>query len=71
MSSFDKLLDHTILDVLGLNDTSFCLSESKISRLAAGQFNGQELPALNISSPIAQGGALHSTASDMVKFSSA
>jgi len=29
MSSFDELLDHNILDVLGMNDTSFGLSESQ------------------------------------------
>jgi serine-type D-Ala-D-Ala carboxypeptidase/endopeptidase len=71
MSSFDELLDHNILDVLGMNDTSFALSESQKSRLAVGHFNGQELPTLNMSSPIAPGGALHSTVSDMLKFLSA
>ncbi len=71
MSSFDELLDHYILDVLGMNDTSFGLSESQKSRLAVGHFNGQELPTLNMSSPIAPGGALHSTVSDMLKFLSA
>jgi serine-type D-Ala-D-Ala carboxypeptidase/endopeptidase len=71
MSSFDELLDQNILDVLGMNDTSFGLSESQISRLAVGHFNGQELPTLNLSRPIAPGGALHSTVSDMLKFLSA
>ena len=71
MPSFDKLLDRTSLDVLGMNDTSFSLSESQKSRLAVGPFNGQEVPALNMSSPIAPGGALHSTVSDMLKFLSA
>jgi D-alanyl-D-alanine-carboxypeptidase/D-alanyl-D-alanine-endopeptidase len=71
MSSFDELLDHNILDVLGMNDTSFGLSESQKSRLAVGHFNGQELPTLNFSSPIAPGGALHSSVSDMLKFLSA
>jgi serine-type D-Ala-D-Ala carboxypeptidase/endopeptidase len=71
MSSFDKLLEHDILDVLGMNDTSFGLSDSEKSRLAIGHFNGQELPTLNMSSPIAPGGALHSTVSDMLKFLSA
>jgi D-alanyl-D-alanine-carboxypeptidase/D-alanyl-D-alanine-endopeptidase len=72
MSSFDKLLEHDILDVLGMNDTSFALSESQKSRLAVGHFNGhEELPTLNMSSPIAPGGALHSTVSDMLKFLSA
>ena len=33
-----------------------------------GHFNGQELPTFNMSSPIAPGGALHSTVSDMLKF---
>ena len=64
MSSFDQLLDHNILDVLGMNDTSFGLSESQKSRLAVGHFNGQELPTWNMSSPIAPGGGLHSTVGD-------
>ena len=71
MSSFDELLEHNILDVLGMNDTSFILSDSQKSRLAVGHFNGRELPILNMSSPIAPGGALHSTVSDMLKFLSA
>ena len=71
MTSFDKLLEHDILDVLGMNDTSFGLSDSQKSRLAMGHFNGQELPTLKMSSPIAPGGALHSTVSDMLKFLSA
>jgi CubicO group peptidase (beta-lactamase class C family) len=71
MSSLDKVLEHDILDVLGMNDTSFGLSDSQKSRLAMGHFNGQELPTLNLSSPIAPGGALHSTVSDMLKFLSA
>ena len=56
MSSFDKLLEHNILNVLGMNDTSIGLSDSQKSRLAVGHFNGQELPTLNFSSPIAPGG---------------
>ncbi len=71
MSSFDKLLEHNILNVLGMNDTSIGLSDSQKSRLAVGHFNGQELPTLNFSSSIAPGGGLHSTASDMLKFLSA
>jgi serine-type D-Ala-D-Ala carboxypeptidase/endopeptidase len=71
MSSFDELLEYNILDVLGMNDTSFILSDSQKSRLAVGHFNSQELPTLNMSSPITPGGALHSTVSDMLKFLSA
>ena len=71
MSSFNKLLDHNILDVLGMNDTNFGLSESQNSRLAVGHFNGQELPTWNMSSPISPGGGLHSTVGDMLKFLSA
>ena len=71
MSSFDELLNYNILDVLGMNDTSFGLSESQKFRLAVGHFSGQELPTFNMSSPIAPGGALHSTVSDMLKFLSA
>lgn len=71
MSSFDVLLKHTILDVLGMNDTGFVLSDGLKPRLAIGHFNGGELPPMNWSSPIAPGGALHSTAKDMLKFLSA
>lgn len=71
MSSFDGLLKHNILDVLGMNDTGFVLSDGLKSRLAVGHFNGEELPPMNWSSPIAPGGALHSTVKDMLKFLSA
>ena len=71
MSSFDKLLEHNILNVLGMNDTGFALSDSQKSRLAVGHFNGQELPTMNFSKSIAPGGGLHSTISDMLKFFSA
>ena len=71
MSSFDKLLEHDILNVLGMNDTSFGLADSQKSRLAVGHFDDQELPILNFSSSIAPGGGLHSTVSDMLKFLSA
>jgi serine-type D-Ala-D-Ala carboxypeptidase/endopeptidase len=71
MSSFDELLKHDMLDVLGMNDTGFVLSDSQKSRLAVGHFNGEELPTLNFSNSIAPGGGLHSTVSDMLKFLSA
>src|SRR3954468_7024545 len=61
-------LKNNILDVLGINDTSFGLSDSQNWRLAEGHFNGQELPTWNMSNPLAAGGALHSSASDMLKF---
>jgi serine-type D-Ala-D-Ala carboxypeptidase/endopeptidase len=68
MSSFDELLAHNILNVLGMNDTSFSPSDSQKSRLTVGHFNGQELPKLNFSKPIEPGGGLYSTMSDMLKF---
>jgi serine-type D-Ala-D-Ala carboxypeptidase/endopeptidase len=71
MSSFDELLAHNILNVLGMNDTSFTLSDSQKSRLAVGHFNGQGLPIWNLSKPIEPGGGLYSTMSDMLKFISA
>jgi len=71
MSTFDKLLKNNLLDVLGMNDTSIGLSDAQKSRLAMGHLNGQELPTANISNPMAPAGAIHSTASDMVKFLSA
>lgn len=69
--SFDELLKKGILNVLGMNDTSFVLSDSQESRLAIGHFNGQELPSLNMPRPIAPGGALYSTVNDLTKFLSA
>jgi len=71
MSSFDKLVERNIINVLGMNDTGFALSDALKSRLAVGHFNGQELPTMNWSKPIDPSGALHSTASDMLKFLSA
>jgi serine-type D-Ala-D-Ala carboxypeptidase/endopeptidase len=71
MSSFDKLLDHNSMDVRGMNDTRFGLSDSQKSRLSVAHFNGQKLPKSNLSIPIATGGALHSTVNDVLKFLSA
>ena len=71
MSSFDELLKQNILNVLGMDDTGFVLSDSQKSRLAIGHFNSQELPSLNMSNPIAPGGGLYSTVNDMLKFLSA
>ncbi len=71
MSSFEEFLKNNILDVLGMNDTSFSPLDSQKSRLAVGHFNGQELPVLNFSKPIEPGGGLYSTMSDMLKFLSA
>jgi len=71
MSSFDELLKQNILDVLGMNDTSFVLSDSQKSRLAVGHFNGQELPLWDVQSPIHPAGGVYSSTSDMLKFLSA
>lgn len=71
MSSFDELLKHDMLDVLGMNDTGFVLSDSQKSRLAVGHINGEELPPLNWSIPLYPGSSLYSTVADMLKFLSA
>jgi serine-type D-Ala-D-Ala carboxypeptidase/endopeptidase len=71
MSSYDELLKHNILDVLGMNDTSVGPpSDSQKSHLAIGHFNCQELPSWDLT-VFAPGGAIHSTISDMLKFLSA
>jgi CubicO group peptidase (beta-lactamase class C family) len=54
-----------------MDSTSVNLSDEQKSRLAAGHLYGQELPILNLSNPLAPGGALYSSASDMLKFLSA
>lgn len=54
-----------------MNDTGFALSDGPKSRLDVEHFNGEELPTMNGSSPIAPSGALHSTVKDMLKFLSA
>jgi CubicO group peptidase (beta-lactamase class C family) len=71
MSSYEELLKKRVLDVLGMNSTSNYLSDELKSRLAAGHLYSQELPILNLSNPLAPGGALYSSASDMLKFLSA
>jgi serine-type D-Ala-D-Ala carboxypeptidase/endopeptidase len=71
MSSYDELLKHNILDVLGMNDTSVGPpSDSQKSHLAIGHFNCQEIPSWDLT-VFAPGGAIHSTISDMLKFLSA
>ena len=71
MSSYEELVKKRVLDVLGMDSTSVNLSDEQKSRLAAGHLYGQELPILNLSNPLAPGGALYSSASDMLKFLSA
>ena len=71
MSSFDEHLEHNILDVLGMNDTRYVLSDSQKSRLAVGHYNGQELPSWDVPSPIDPAGGVYSSTSDMLKFLSA
>lgn len=71
MSSYDELLTKRILDVLGMNSTSIYLSDEQKSRLAIGHLSGRELPLFNISNPVAPGGGIYSSASDMLKFISA
>jgi serine-type D-Ala-D-Ala carboxypeptidase/endopeptidase len=71
MSPFNELLEHNILKVLGMNDTSFVLSDSQKSRLAMGHLNGQELPLWDVPSLIHPAGGVYSSTSDMLKFLSA
>jgi serine-type D-Ala-D-Ala carboxypeptidase/endopeptidase len=71
MSSYEELLKKRILNVLGMDSTSINLSDAQKTRLAAGHLYGQELPLMNISNPLAPGGAAYSSASDMLKFISA
>ena len=71
MSSYEELLTKRVLNVLGMDSTSINLSDAQKSRLAIGHPYGQELPSLNFSNPIAPGGGLYSSASDMLKFISA
>jgi CubicO group peptidase (beta-lactamase class C family) len=71
MSSYEELLQKRILDVLGMNSTGINLSEQDKMRLAIGHYKGQEIPMWNLSAPIEGGGAIYSTAADMVKFLSA
>jgi hypothetical protein len=71
ISSYEELLTKRVLNVLGMDSTSINLSNAQKSRLAIGHLYGQELPSLNFSNPIAPGGGLYSSASDMLKFISA
>ena len=68
MSSYDELLEKRILTALGMNSTGINPSDEQKSRLAPGHLSGRELPLFNISNPIAPGGGLYSSASDMLNF---
>jgi CubicO group peptidase (beta-lactamase class C family) len=69
--SYDELLKERILNVLGMNSTSFDISEEQKSRLAIGHLNSQELPFWNLTRQIEPGGGLLSSIADMLKFASA
>ena len=69
---YEQLVKNRILDVLGMNDTKITLSENDIKyRFPIGHLNGLEIETPKIPDVIAGAGAFRSTASDLLKYTSA
>jgi CubicO group peptidase (beta-lactamase class C family) len=70
--SYQQLVKDRILDVLGMNDTKIALSQNEINnRFPVGHMSGKEITTPTIPTVLADAGAFHSTASDMLKYVSA
>ncbi|MEM9354102.1 MAG: serine hydrolase [Planctomycetota bacterium] len=69
--SYEALLKKTVLEPLGMNDSSITLSDGQRSRLAK-PYTDPDTPAANWHLPaLAGAGALRSTARDMLRFAEA
>ncbi len=69
--SLEKLMTVRIFKTLGMNDSSFSLTDAKKTRHAQGYTYKNELAPLWFFDSLAGGGAIRSTSSDMAKFISA
>jgi CubicO group peptidase (beta-lactamase class C family) len=66
---YEQLVIDRILNILGMDSTRITLSDQLKLRLAAGHFNGVELPTtIENPLPLAPAGSFRSTASDMAKY---
>ena len=70
--SYNQLVKDRILNVLGMNDTKITLSQNEINnRFPVGHRGGKEITTPTIPMILADAGAYHSTAPDMLKYISA
>jgi CubicO group peptidase (beta-lactamase class C family) len=70
--SYEKLVEDKILNVLGMNDTKFTLSENENkTRLPTGHQGGQEVASPTLPKDMVGSGSLISTGEDMLKYVSA
>jgi D-alanyl-D-alanine-carboxypeptidase/D-alanyl-D-alanine-endopeptidase len=69
---YQQLVKDRILDVLGMNDTKIALSQNEINnRFPVGHKGGKEITTPTIPKVLADAGAYHSTAPNMLKYISA
>ena len=70
--SYNQLVKDRILNVLGMNDTKITLSQNEINNsFPVGHRGGKEITTPKIPMILADAGAYHSTAPDMLKYISA
>lgn len=70
--SYEELVEDRILNVLGMNDTKFTLSENENkTRFPKGHQGGQEVATPILPKDMVGSGALISTGEDMLKYASA
>jgi len=77
-SSYEELVKHKILNVLGMDSTGIAMNSSSViypdiikSRLAIGHSGGQEIGLEFIPEALQPAGALYSTVNDLMKYLSA
>ena len=77
-SSYEELVKHKILNVLGMDSTGIAMNSTSVtypeiikSRLAIGHSGGQEIGLEFIPEALQPAGALYSTANDLMKYLSA
>lgn len=70
--SYEQLVKHRILDVLGMNDTKIALSPYELkNRFSIGHRGGKEITTPTIPEIVAGAGAFRSTSDDLLKYTSA
>jgi serine-type D-Ala-D-Ala carboxypeptidase/endopeptidase len=70
--SYNQLVKDRILNVLGMNDTKITLSQNELNNsFPVGHRGGKEITTPKIPMILADAGAYHSTAPDMLKYISA
>jgi CubicO group peptidase (beta-lactamase class C family) len=67
-ADFASLVERDVAGPLGMNDTTIVLSPEQLERAAPGFRDGADAPPIELGEVLSGGGALRSTAADMLRF---